>query len=279
MIWTVLALMAFAANSILCRMALSERLIDPAEFTVIRVFSGALVLATITGFRRTGPLRIGGSWISAGAMVLYAIPFSFAYLRLSAGIGALILFFAVQVTMIAGDMARGRRPLMREWLGLPVALSGLIFLLWPGVQSPEPWGAGLMTVAGVSWGFYSLRGKDNRDAVALTAGNFMRASLLVIPFLLFSLTGTSVTLRGVMLAIVSGAIASGLGYVVWYRALRSIAATQAAVVQLLVPLLTAIAGVVLLDEAFSLRLLISGTVIAGGVAVAVIPMRLSFQRS
>jgi drug/metabolite transporter (DMT)-like permease len=277
MIWTALALLAFAANSILCRLALRDGLIDPAEFTAIRLLSGAVVLWLIVNFRRPRRSSIGGSWLSAAAMVAYAVPFSFAYLKLSAGTGALILFFGVQATMIAGDILRGRRPKTRERLGLPIALAGLLYLLWPGVHAPEPLAAGLMALAGVSWGVYSLRGKGAVDIVAATAGNFMRGSAIVLPLLLISLPQVTMTIRGVLLAVASGAITSGLGYVVWYRALRTIDATQAAIAQVLVPLLTAVAGTIFLAEAFSTRLLISGTVIATGVTLALIPIRLPFQ--
>ncbi len=275
---TTAALLAFAANSVLCRLALRDGLIHPIDFTVIRLFSGALMLVGIAQWRRPKQFTVGGNWWSAAAMVAYAISFSLAYVRISAGMGALILFFGVQVTMIVGDLRLGRTPLVQERIGLPIALLGLAFLLWPGVEAPEPMGAGLMALAGVAWGVYSLRGKGTSDAVADTTGNFLRGIALVLPLLIFSSNGPSATVRGMMLAIISGAITSGLGYIVWYHVVSRIAPTQAAIAQLLVPLLTAVAGVIVLSETFSLRLLISGTIIASGVALSVFPFRIAFLR-
>ncbi len=270
LLWTAAALVAFAANSILCRTALGGTLIDPGTFTAVRILSGAATLALLVILRGNRSAAIGGDWTSATALVAYAVPFSFAYVHLTAGTGALILFGAVQVTMIVGDLLRGRRPVRREWIGLSAAFGGLALLAWPGVQSPDPFSAGLMAIAGISWGVYSLRGKGATDPLAITAGNFLRSAALVPLLLISSSSLLDVDLRGILLAVISGAIASGLGYAIWYRALRAINATQAAVAQLLVPLLAALGGVAFLGESFTLRLFLSGTVIAGGVALAIV---------
>lgn len=265
-----LALLAFAANSILCRRALGGDSIDPATFSTIRLACGAAALALFSRARRRRPLPVGGSWRSAGLLFLYAVPFSFAYLSLGAGTGALVLFGSVQATMIVAAIRSGERPHPLQWLGLVLALGGLIYLVSPGLRAPSASGSALMAVAGFSWGIYSLRGRNATDPLLETAGNFARA---VPPALLVSLVflpQVRVTPAGALLAIASGVLASGGGYVLWYAALAGLTATRAAFVQLPVPVLTAAAGVVFLSETVSLRLALASLLILGGVALALL---------
>lgn len=267
---TALALVGFAGNSLLCRLALAGREIDAASFTAIRIASGAIVLAALA-LPRGGGAHRAGSWGSAAALFVYAAPFSFAYLELGAGIGALILFGAVQTTMLAVAIARGERPRPRVWLGLAIALGGLIGLAAPGATAPDPLAAALMAAAGIAWGAYSLRGRGAAgDPLVATAGNFVRAAPLglVLVAIAAMIDPLSASGRGVALAIASGALASGVGYSLWYAALRGLAATEAAVVQLLTPVLAAAGGVVLLGESVSARLALAAAAILGGVALA-----------
>ena len=266
---TALALVAFAGNSILCRMALGERLIDPVGFTAVRLGAGAAFLWLVTTLRAGAPQRPPGHWGSALALFVYASAFSFAYVSLGAGTGALLLFSAVQLTMILAGFRAGERPRPREWIGFVLAIGGLVILVRPGLSAPSPGGAALMAAAGASWGVYSLRGRGSKEPLRNTAGNF----LLTLPMaaLLVLVTGSQGAweARGVALATASGALASGAGYSIWYAALPALTATRAALVQLLVPVLAAAGGVVLLHEAVPLRLPISAALVLGGVALAV----------
>lgn len=264
---TAAALIAFAANSLLCRMALGPRLIDAATFTLVRFASGALTLSALAA--AGGHPRRGGSWASALALSAYAVCFSFAYLRLGAAVGALVLFGAVQLTMIGAGLARGERPGVREWSGLALALAGLVWLTRPGLSAPDPLGAALMIGAGASWGVYSLRGRGAAQPIAANADNFLRALPPVIAVSVTTLAGAHASARGLGLAVASGALASGVGYSVWYAALRGLTATRAAIVQLLVPLLATGGAIVLLGERIGQRVLIAGLAIICGVAVAV----------
>lgn len=266
---TTTALIAFAANSIFCRFALGDQTIDAASFTTVRLASGALTLACIallTG--RGSPLR-QGNWTSASMLFLYAVTFSFAYISLSAGTGALILFGAVQITMIFSGLIAGERPRLLEWFGLLAALGGLVYLMLPGLSAPSPLGSALMTVAGIAWGVYSLRGRGIGDPIANTTGNFVRAAPLALVVSLIALSNYSLSPKGALLAVLSGALASGLGYVIWYAALRNLTATRAATVQLAVPVIAAAAGVFFLAEAVTLRLTLSSIAILGGVGLAI----------
>lgn len=269
---TAITLVAFAANSLLCRMALAPRLIDPVAFTVIRLTSGAAILVPLSMVLREPPppARDQGSWRSSAALFVYAIAFSLAYVSLETGMGALILFGSVQLTMIGVGLWQGERPKLQEWLGLAVAMAGLVYLVWPGISAPDPLGASLMLASGVAWGVYSLRGKQSRDPVAATAGNFTRTLPFGALALLLSLPSLQAAPRGVVLAVVSGAITSGLGYVIWYLALRGLTATRAAIVQLAVPLIAAAGGIVFLAEDPTARLAVSSVLILGGVAGAVV---------
>jgi drug/metabolite transporter (DMT)-like permease len=267
---TVLALIAFAANSLFCRLALAEPLIDPASYTAVRLITGAITLWIIAVFRRNGSSgKSGGSWISAAMLFLYAVTFSFAYISLSAGTGALILFAAVQITMIAVGLYAGERPGILEWLGLLIAIAGLIYLVSPGVTAPSTIGSVLMATAGIAWGVYSLRGRGASNPIRVTTDNFLRTVPLAIAVFLLCLPVLTITPRGLLWAALSGSITSGVGYVLWYAALPRLTATRAATVQLAVPVLAAIGGVTVLAEAVSLRLVISAVVILGGVGLAV----------
>jgi drug/metabolite transporter (DMT)-like permease len=263
------ALVAFAANSVLARVALGAGAIDAASYATIRVAAGALALALLLRLR-AGGWSLTGTWRSAAWLALYAAPFAFAYLELPTGTGALILFGSVQVTMITAGLAGGERPDPREWVGLGLALLGLVWLVLPGVGQAPVAGAVLMAVAGVAWGAYSLRGRRVADALADTGGNFLRATPLVLAVSLVTLPGAHLTAPGLGYAVASGAVASGLGYVIWYAALPRLTATRAATIQLAVPVLAAWAGVVLLHEAVTLRLVLSGAAILGGVGLAVL---------
>lgn len=266
---TALAMVAFAANSLLCRMALGGESIDAASFTLVRLASGAFVLWLIVRTRRIPDTNLRTDWLAVVMLFLYAVTFSFAYITLSAGTGALVLFGMVQLTMFFVGLRSGEHFSGLSWVGLMVALGGLVYLVSPGVTAPEPIGALLMAVAGIAWGIYSLRGRGVANPLQSTARNF----LLAVPLgLLVSLAFAGdfhAETAGLGLAVASGAIASGLGYVIWYSALRGLKATSAATVQLSVPVIAAFGGVVLLAEAVTPRLLIASVAILGGIAIVV----------
>jgi drug/metabolite transporter (DMT)-like permease len=265
-LYTGLALVAFAANSVICRLALADISIDPAGFSAIRLISGAVVLTMIKKIIKDEKMsENSGNWFSAAMLFLYAITFSFAYLSLSANTGALILFGSVQITMIIVGLVWGERPSLLEWAGVIVALFGLIYLMLPGWEAPSLSGAILMTVAGVSWGIYSLRGRSTGNPIEVTASNFIRAVPFVLLVSLLRFSHLLITTQGVFLAVISGALTSGLGYVVWYTALKGLSVMRAATVQLLVPVIAAIGGVIFLSEFISLRLILSAVMILGGV--------------
>lgn len=266
---TSLAMIAFASNSLLNRLALGQDTIDPVSYTTIRLLSGAVMLFIIASLqRKDNETILRGSWISAAFLFLYAITFSFAYLSLSTGTGALILFGSVQVTMIVVALRSGERPRVMEWMGLILALGGLVYLVFPGLTAPSPLGSALMTIAGVSWGVYTLRGRGSKNPLGDTAGNFVYSVPMVLVILLFSLKNISISPFGVLYATLSGALASGVGYVIWYAALRGLTTTRAATVQLSVPVLAAWSGVVFLAEDVSVRLFIAGILILGGIALS-----------
>jgi len=266
LLFTSLALTAFAANSILCRLALADHSIDAASFTTIRLVSGAVALLLIMAFRDRGKARPHFRLLTAFALFAYAAPFSFAYISIPAGAGALILFGAVQATMIGWDLVQGYRLSMREWCGLLLALGGLVVLTWPGAV--DPIGAALMSLAGVAWGLYSVYGRGTEYPLRATAGNFAVAALLTIPFEGVFLDGVTLTASGITLAVLSGAVTSGIGYALWYTALRGLTATRAGIVQLLVPVLAATGGVVFLSEVITVRLVAAAAMILPGVTLA-----------
>jgi drug/metabolite transporter (DMT)-like permease len=267
---TAAALTGFAANSLLCRMALGAGAIDAWTFTAVRLGSGAIVLLLLAR-ARTGaqPLLRAGSWPSALALLVYAAAFSLAYLRVNTGIGALVLFASVQATMIGWSLWRGARPSRAEWLGLAIAFGGLVVLARPGDAAPDAVGLLLMAAAGAAWGVYTLRGRNATSPLAATADNFARAAPFALAGLALKLPVASASARGVTLALASGILASGLGYTLWYTALPRLSATRAAILQLLVPILAAIGGIVMLGENPTQRLAIAGAMILGGVGIAV----------
>ena len=265
---TALAMMAFAANSILARLALTGGDIGPWSFTAIRFISGAICLALIIG--PTNTLR-QGSWSAALALLLYGVFFSYAYISLSAGTGALILFAAVQITMIGGGLLAGERLRILQWLGLVIAMGGLLYLMLPDIAPPSPIGAAMMATAGLGWGLYSLMGRGEGNPAALTAGNFFRAAIicavLTLP-LLWTFPESSLAPKGVILALASGILTSGLGYVIWYMALKYLKATNAGIAQLTVPIIAAIGGMLFIAEPFTTRFFIAMCVTLGGVGLA-----------
>ncbi|MGH8761542.1 MAG: DMT family transporter [Burkholderiales bacterium] len=268
MILTSFAMIAFAGNSLLCRMALKYTAIDPATFTSIRMLSGAFALWLIVSMR-TGNRVPGGNWPSALALFVYAAAFSFAYVDLSAGMGALLLFGAVQTTMILCGLWKGERLNGWQGIGLAAALGGLVTLVLPGLSAPPPGGAILMVGAGMAWGVYSLRGRGAGDPLATTAGNFLRAAPFAAGLSLLLLSLARADVQGVTYAITSGALTSGVGYAIWYAALRGLTATSAATVQLSVPVIAAIGGVMLLGEPITVRLLGASAAILGGIALVI----------
>jgi drug/metabolite transporter (DMT)-like permease len=266
------AMCAFAANSLLCRAALGRGLVDAATFTSVRLASGALVLALLVRLRGAGA-PAARDLRAAAALFVYALAFSLAYVRIPAALGALLLFGAVQVTMVGRGLASGERPHAAEWAGLALSLAGLLALTLPGARGGgDLAGSFLMLGAGVAWGVYSLLGRANRAGpLAANATHFAWAvpMALAASFLSASLGPPRVTLAGFALAVASGALASGLGYALWYAALPSLRATQAALVQLSVPPLAALGAVAFLGEAVSLRLVLAAVAILGGIAIAV----------
>jgi len=274
LILTLAAMIAFASNSLLCRAALKQTSIDAASFTFVRVFSGAVVLWLVTNLRRmirtTRDVGVGGNWISALALFLYAAGFSFAYVDVAAGTGALLLFGAVQATMILWGLHKGERLRAIQIVGLIVAMTGLVVLLFPGLSAPPLFGSILMLGAGVAWGIYSLRGKREKNPVTATTGNFVRAVPFAAALSIIFLRWLDLDLAGVIYAIISGAITSGLGYVIWYSVLPSLKAASAATVQLSVPVLAAAGGILLLGEPLTLRYLLASVAILGGITLVVL---------
>ncbi|MEM8748986.1 MAG: DMT family transporter [Pseudomonadota bacterium] len=274
---TAVTMVAFAANSVLARLALAPGIggdgaIDASGYSLIRIASGAFVLVLLVA-RRDGmavsAARQHSSWASAMALFVYVAGFSFAYLVLDTGIGALILFACVQATMIGWGLIRGDRPSVLEWVGLVVAFGAFIALVSPGLSAPDPFGTVLMVAAGIAWGIYSLRGRSVSDALASTAGNFARATPIALGLAVVFAASLQFSTWGVALAVLSGAVTSGLGYALWYRCLPQLTATRAAIVQLSVPAIATLGGVVFSAEDVSARLIICSVLILGGVAIAI----------
>ena len=266
---TSLTMIAFAGNSLLCRVALKHTGIDAASFTSLRLISGAAMLWLVVRIRR-GACSGGGNWTSAGALFAYAAGFSFAYVSLPAATGALLLFGAVQVTMIGRGIWAGERLGSLQLVGLVLALAGLVGLLLPGLSAPPLFGSLLMLGAGVSWGVYSLRGKGAGDPARVTAGNFLRSVPIAAALSLATWGSASLDSAGFWCAVVSGALASGIGYVIWYTVLPALKATNAATLQLSVPVLAALGGVALLGEAVTLRLVVASAAILGGIGLVIL---------
>lgn len=267
MLLTVIAMLAFAANSLLCRLALGQELIDAASFTTVRVASGTAMLTLIVLPRWRANGRSSTDWRSVATLFTYMTFFSFSYLSLSAGTGALILFGAVQLTMFVVALKGGEQFSLLSWAGLTLAILGLVYLVSPGVTAPEPLGAVLMTIAGVAWGFYSLLGRRAANPLETTANNFIYSVPLVMIVSLLFMNDFNSSSRGLALAATSGAITSGVGYAIWYAALRGLTGTRAATVQLSVPVIAAFGGVILLSEEITLRLLLASAATLGGVAI------------
>ena len=290
-LYTIIALVAFAANSLFCRMALAEGYIDAWNFTIIRLLSGAICLSIIMSVysyslrhkdaglkhpNREEILRDKGSWLSSISLVVYALCFSIAYVELDTGTGALILFSAVQLTMIGWGIYKKEQLSTLQWLAFMVAVAGFVYLMLPSAAVPSVLAAVLMTISGVAWGIYSIRGKACVSPLRATAFNFIR-SLIAIPILLIismvylkSISLTTISIEGVLLACASGAIASGMGYSVWYMAMPLLKSTQAAVVQLCVPVLAAILGVVFLSERLTINFILASIVILSAVLVFIL---------
>lgn len=274
LLYTGLALIAFAANSVLCRMALGEQSIDAAGFTIIRLLSGAVVLGLILVItRRREVKRAKGSWSASMMLFIYALSFSFAYISLDTGTGALILFGSVQFTIITISLFSGTRLHYSEWLGLAVAFFGFVYLVLPGINTPSATGFILMTLSGIAWGIYTLMGKGSSSPLSDTGYNFIRTLPLLFVLFSFSYPMLSFTTEGLLLAILSGTLASGIGYSIWYLALPLLTSTQAAVVQLSVPIIAAFGGVMFVNEAITERLAISSAVILGGILIVVLGRR------
>ena len=272
--FTGCALVAFAANSVLCRLALGDGTIDAASFTTIRLLSGAIALLIILNLdstkNSTSISASKGNWAAAVMLFLYAATFSYAYITLDTGTGALILFGTVQITMILVTLVTGGRLHISEWLGALVAFAGFIYLVLPNVSSPSINGFILMTISGIGWGAYTLMGRGSKNPLNDNARNFALTIPLILILAIFTFKHSQVTTEGILLSLGSGAIASGLGYTIWYLALRGLSATQAGVVQLLVPIIAAFGGVIFVSETISLRLTISALLILGGIALVVL---------
>ncbi len=262
-------MLAFAGNSLLCRLALKNTGIDAASFTSIRLLSAAVTLGVLV---RLGSKAHSGSgnWPSAFALFAYAAGFSFAYINLTAATGALLLFGAVQTTMIGYGMWRGERLLSLQWLGLVLALGGLVGLTLPGLSAPPLVSSLLMLGAGAAWGIYSLRGKGVGDPTLVTAGNFLRTVPITVVLSFLMMRHVTWDGAGIWYAVMSGALTSGIGYAIWYKALPSLKATQAATVQLSVPVIAAMGGILLLDEPISLRVVLASIAIISGIALVIL---------
>lgn len=269
-IYTGLALIAFAANSVLARLALGNNTIDASGFTSIRLLAGAFVLLTIIQFRKNKTeSSTKGSWFSGFMLFIYAIAFSYAYLSLDTGTGALILFGAVQITIILISIYNGNRLHFTEWLGVIIAFTGFVYLIIPGINTPSTNGFILMSLAGIAWGFYTIKGLGSKNPSIDTAYNFIKTIPFVIVLLLITFDKENYSFQGIILAIISGGITSGIGYTIWYMALKGLTSVQAAVVQLLVPVIAAFGGVLFIAETITQRLAFASLLILGGILIVV----------
>jgi drug/metabolite transporter (DMT)-like permease len=277
---TLLALVAFAGNSVLCRLALQGNEIDAASFTIIRLLSGALVLWVLLFLQHGRPLPFRllsirqplMAWLAPLVLFVYAAFFSFAYVLLNTGVGALFLFGAVQITMISIAIYKGKHLLLQEWCGVILAFGGLVYLIYPSLDPSSTvsdislWGAGMMLLSGIAWGLYSLQGSQSKDPLNDTANNFLKTiPFVLILFVAFVFEVPKVSSTGLWLALASGMITSGLGYAVWYSALKGLTDIQAAVVQLFVPVLAAVGGLVFASEIITLHITIAGLMVISGI--------------
>lgn len=277
-----LALMAFAANSVLCRLALGTGSIDPASFTNLRMISGAMVLFIILIFQKSEKSEKGatskGSWFASLALFAYAVTFSYAYLSVDTGTGALILFGTVQIAMIVISIISGERLHITEWCGAVIAFTGFVYLILPSVSSPSISGFLLMVIAGVSWALYTIFGRNSKNPLMDTTYNFIRTLPFIAIFFIITIKDINFTSEGLILALLSGGLTSGIGYTIWYIALKGLTATQAAVIQLFVPVIAAIGGVLFVAELMTLRLIISTCVVLGGILMVVLGRYYSLKR-
>jgi drug/metabolite transporter (DMT)-like permease len=279
-ILTGLALIAFAANSVLCRLALGNEAIDASSFTVIRLLSGTIVLLIIISItRKTTETSSKGSWAASFMLFLYATTFSYAYISLDTATGALILFGSVQITMILLSLISGTRLHITEWTGVAVAFTGFVYLILPGVTTPSVIGFMLMTVAGIAWGIYTLKGRGSKSPLMDTTYNFLRTTPLVVLLAIFTINDINYSSEGIILALLSGGLTSGIGYTIWYIALGGLSSTQAAVLQLSVPLIAALGGVLFVSEAITFRLTISATMVLGGILIVILGKYYSSQHN
>ncbi|MBT5794643.1 MAG: DMT family transporter [Nitrospina sp.] len=272
-LFTGLALIAFAANSVLCRLALGGSAIDASTFTIVRLLSGVIVLTVILNISKinsNSSPSTKGSWPASIALFLYAFTFSFAYVTLETATGALILFGSVQITMILLTIFSGNRLHISEWVGMAIAFAGFVYLVLPGVTTPSVIGFFLMTVSGIAWGVYTLKGRGSKSPIMDTAYNFLRTLPFVIILAIITMKYAHYSAEGILLAALSGGIASGIGYMIWYIALSGLSVTQAAVLQLLVPVIAAFGGIIFVSESISLRLAVSSTMILGGILMVVL---------
>ncbi|MEO1701006.1 MAG: DMT family transporter [Pseudomonadota bacterium] len=268
-----LTMVAFAANSLLARLALADGAIDAGSYAFLRLASGAVVLIVLASASRKTSMKIivkQGHWTSAAALFVYAAGFSYAYLALDTGMGALVLFAMVQATMIGWAITKGDRPVALEWTGLVIAFVAFSWLVAPGIEAPDPLGTILMAAAGIAWGVYSLQGRSSTDSLAATAGNFALGVPVALVLWLTAASTISMSATGVSLAVTSGALTSGLGYALWYRVLAHISATQGAIIQLTVPVLAALAGVIFVGEPLTVKFFLASALILSGVALAIV---------
>ncbi len=268
---TALALVAFAGNSVLCRVALNNDVIDAFSFTSIRLVSGAIFLLFLVAIKTKKRINVkNGSWSSAFFLFLYAIAFSFSYTKLNTGVGALILFGSVQVTMILSELLKGKKLFLIEYAGLCLAFLGLLILLTPSISAPSYTGFALMAVSGVAWGFYTLDGKGSKTPLIDTANNFLRTLPFVVLVTLLTIDTLQISNHGVVLAIVSGAITSGLGYAIWYSALSGLTVKRAAIIQLAVPIIAAFGGALFSNELITIKLTASSILVLGGILIVLV---------
>lgn len=269
---TTITMIAFGANSIFGRVALEGDAIDPSSYSFIRLLSGAIMLAILVGVS-SGVSKKNlshGNLVSALCLFAYAAAFSFSYVNIETGVGALILFACVQAVMIGWALFKGDRPSLFEWLGIVIAFGAFIWLVSPGLEAPDPIAATLMAISGIAWGTYSLRGKSSSDPLKATAGNFLLSVPMGLVLLFITISSSQITLYGVILAIASGAITSGMGYALWYKVLPQLTSTRASIVQLTVPVVAGIGGLIFLSEPLTFRFVLASALILGGVAISIV---------
>ena len=274
---SIITMIAFALNSVLGRVALSADAIDPASYTVIRLTSGALMLLFLVslrgGFKKDQATKapfVSGTLVMASGLFVYAAFFSFAYISLDTGVGALILFACVQATMIGWGLYKGERPSIQAWIGILLAIGGFVYLVSPGLSAPDPFGAVLMAISGIAWGIYSLKGRGLADPLRATARNFIWSVPIGVVLAIVFLSQQNLEYHGIILAVTSGAVTSALGYALWYETLKGLTATKAAILQLTVPVIAAFFGIIALSEPFTVRFMIASVLILGGVALSVL---------